>query len=524
MPFLACGLQWLLWDPWIKPYVWFLFFPVAFFAAWLGGVAGGIAATLVSAGLVWFVFIPPHFSFALSSLAAGFSIAVFVVMGGLFTWLFERLRRTRMAADSRFEATFEQAAVGIALVAPDGRWLRVNRKLCAIVGYTPDEMLTKTFQDITHPDDLDADLDQVRRMLAREIDTYTMEKRYIRKDGGLVWIDLTVSLTWKPDGTPDYFISVVEDISARKTAEADALTSQERLREAKQLAGLGHWYWDLQTDVHIWSEEIYALYGRDPSLSPAVYPEVRQYFTQESWAKLAATVEQALAEGMPYECDAEVMRPDASRRWITARGQASRDHDGKVIALQGTVQDITARKQAELRFRQLFDLAPIALSTSGRDGRILLMNRAFIALFGYTVEATPTLAEFRRRAQPDAEARQVGDQDWQRRWQSADTQLGEPHEQEMVCADGTHKTVLTSRMRLGEEMILAVVDITAQKTTEAELRRRNEELERFDRASIGRELEMIRLKGQVNALGREMGREAPYDLSFLAPPDTGAAP
>lgn len=132
------------------------------------------------------------------------------------------------ASERRFIATFEQAAVGIAHVAPDGRWLRVNRKLCAIVGYSEAELLTKTFQDITHPDDLDSDLDLVRRMLAREIDTYAIDKRYLRKDGSLIWIHLTVALVWQADGTPDYFISVVEDITARKRAE-----TEERQRNAE---------------------------------------------------------------------------------------------------------------------------------------------------------------------------------------------------------------------------------------------------------------------------------------------------
>ena len=124
-------------------------------------------------------------------------------------------------SEERFRATFEQVAVGIAHVAPDGRWLRVNRKLCDIVGYTHEELLHKTFQDITHPDDLEADLVSVRKMLAGELSTYSMEKRYFRKDGSIVWVNLTVSLVHDASGAPDYFISVVEDISERKHAEEE---------------------------------------------------------------------------------------------------------------------------------------------------------------------------------------------------------------------------------------------------------------------------------------------------------------
>ncbi len=143
----------------------------------------------------------------------------------------DRLEAEMRARDIRFEATFEQAAVGIAHVGPDGRWLRVNRKLCEIVGYNREELLARTFQDITYPDDLDIDLAYVRQMLAGEIDTYSMEKRYRRKDGSLVWINLTVALVWKADGAPDYFITVVEDIQRRKQAEDEIRRLNAELEE-----------------------------------------------------------------------------------------------------------------------------------------------------------------------------------------------------------------------------------------------------------------------------------------------------
>lgn len=118
--------------------------------------------------------------------------------------------------EKRFRATFEQAAVGVAHTDLTGRWLRVNRKLCDIVGYSREELLQKTFQEITHPDDLDADLENVRQLLAGENLTYSMEKRYVRKDGSNVWINLTVSVVYHDSGKPAYFLAVIEDITSRK--------------------------------------------------------------------------------------------------------------------------------------------------------------------------------------------------------------------------------------------------------------------------------------------------------------------
>lgn len=126
--------------------------------------------------------------------------------------------RRLFQSEERFRATFDLAPVGLAHVSPDGRWLKVNEKLCDITGYAREELLRKTFQDITHPDDLDPDLEYIRRMLSGEIATYSMEKRYIRKDYSQVWVDLTVSLV-REGGDPDYFISVIEEVTGRKNRE-----------------------------------------------------------------------------------------------------------------------------------------------------------------------------------------------------------------------------------------------------------------------------------------------------------------
>ncbi|ATB38144.1 hypothetical protein CYFUS_003575 [Cystobacter fuscus] len=135
--------------------------------------------------------------------------------------------------ERHFQATFEQAAVGLAHVGLDGRWLRVNTRLCSIIGYTHQEMMQLTFQDITHPEDLAADLSLIRQVLAGERSNYSMEKRYFHKSGEIVWINLTVSLVRKTDGSPDYFISVIEDITRRHRAELERDTLLAREHQAR---------------------------------------------------------------------------------------------------------------------------------------------------------------------------------------------------------------------------------------------------------------------------------------------------
>src|ERR671910_2800358 len=141
-------------------------------------------------------------------------------------------------SEERFRATFEHAAIGAAQVGIDGRWLRVNRRLCEIVGYEREELLQRTFQDITHPDDLEGDLAHMRLLLEGELQTYTMEKRYLRKGGPEVWVNLTVSLVRDASGEPAYFIAVVEDISERKKTEQerDLLLVREQLARAEAVA------------------------------------------------------------------------------------------------------------------------------------------------------------------------------------------------------------------------------------------------------------------------------------------------
>ncbi|MBR9882875.1 MAG: PAS domain S-box protein [Oceanospirillales bacterium] len=154
----------------------------------------------------------------------------------------ERMRIEAALSESerRFRATFEQAAVGVANVGLDGCWLRVNERLCDIVGYSREEMLGLSFQHLTHVDDRASSWSCLQRFLAGEIDHWQMEKRYLRKNGEVIWVALTISLLRNSSGEPDYFITVIEDISDRKRIEEHERRQRQGLAALNEIAALSH--------------------------------------------------------------------------------------------------------------------------------------------------------------------------------------------------------------------------------------------------------------------------------------------
>jgi PAS domain S-box-containing protein len=237
---LAVGLALLvklLLDPLIEeesPFL--LFFGAVMIGAWFGGLGPGLLATVLAALTVGYFFLSPTSLLLEGDLGQVLRLALFLLEGSFIIVLVASMRSARQQyeartlqsrrdqedlrrSEERFRATFEQAAVGIAHVGFGGEWLRVNQKLCDIVGYTREELLERTFQDITHPDDLQDNLDLFVPLMTGEISTFSMEKRYFRKDGSIVWIDLTVSVACDERDKPSYTIAVIEDITERKRVE-----------------------------------------------------------------------------------------------------------------------------------------------------------------------------------------------------------------------------------------------------------------------------------------------------------------
>ncbi|GAB5536915.1 MAG: hypothetical protein Rubg2KO_31640 [Rubricoccaceae bacterium] len=249
------------------------------------------------------------------------------------------------ASEGRFRGTFENAAVGIAHVGRSGEWIRVNERLCEIVGYAPDELLTKTFQDITHPEDLDIDLGYLRRLLAGEIDRYEMEKRYLHREGHLVWVQLTVAPSRSPEGEIEYLISIVEDISDRKAAEQALAESEARFRQLAEALPVIVYTTDAEGRVVYLNRQWFEYTGQPPDIeltsaqTAAVHPDDN--------AAIVARWGEAQEAGEPLEADLRIRRHDGAYRWFRTRVVPVTDADGVVVRWFGGTTDIHANKVAE---------------------------------------------------------------------------------------------------------------------------------------------------------------------------------
>jgi diguanylate cyclase (GGDEF)-like protein/PAS domain S-box-containing protein len=297
----------------------------------------------------------------------------------------KRAEQALKESEQRFGSAFRDAAIGMALVGTDGRWLQVNRSLREILGYSEEELLGKTFQDITHPDDLESDVEQIRRMLAGEIETYQKEKRYLHKDGHVVWILLSVSLVYDEEGEPLYFISQIQDITERRRAEQRLREAEARYRTLVERMPAVVYIQEIGSSesAMYMSPQIETLTGYSPEECKdsdlrwrMVHPDDRGWMQAED--------ERSGEPGEVFTTEYRVLHRDGRTVWVRNESVLVEEESGSRY-WQGFMVDITERKRAEeclhyqahhdlltdLPNRQLFlDRLGQALSrTSRRPGR-----------------------------------------------------------------------------------------------------------------------------------------------------------
>ncbi|MDD2667602.1 PAS domain S-box protein [Zoogloea sp.] len=258
------------------------------------------------------------------------------------------------ASMERFHAYFDHSTVGLAITSLEKGWVEVNDALCATLGYTRAELTHMSWPALTYPEDLAPDLAQFNRMLAGEINSYAMDKRFIHKDGHLVYTRLAVSHVRKPDGSPDYVVAMVEDISERKHSELALENSEKQLRFVLQGSELGFWDWNIAAGKVDRNEQWAALLGYSHSeiqqtarqWTDFIHPDDREC----AWNSINAVLE---GRSSMHRLEYRMLHKDGSVRWILDQASVmQRDADGKPLRMCGTHTDITARKHNELELEQ----------------------------------------------------------------------------------------------------------------------------------------------------------------------------
>ena len=261
-------------------------------------------------------------------------------------------RRARDAMENserEFRAVFELAGSGKAMVdAVTGRFVRVNPKLCEMTGYTSDELLTMTFGQITHPEDLEWSTRELHRVMRGEAAVYNAEKRYMRKDGQVIWVHIIATLIRDADGNPHRAAGVIEDITQRKLAEAKIRQSEASLARAQRIAGVGSWEFDLRTGTMTWSEQMYRIFGVERDAFTPTADNLFAFFPADEHEAIRAAGRCALRDRTAFRFDHRLVRPDGAVLHVSEQAElALDDATGEPLKLIGTTLDITQRKRAE---------------------------------------------------------------------------------------------------------------------------------------------------------------------------------
>jgi PAS domain S-box-containing protein len=256
----------------------------------------------------------------------------------------EALRESR----EQFTSAFQDAAIGMALVRTDGQWLQVNRALCEIVGYTEQELLTMNFQVITHPDDLETDLAYAKQLLAGEMSTYQMDKRYVHKLGNLVWIQLNVSLVRDSAGQPSHFIAQIQNITDRNRVAKELHESEARLQAILNNSPTLIFLKDIEGRYLLVNHEFEKVLQLTPGV--IVGKTDAEMFSPVQATAFRANDIKVIQADAPLQFEETAFHDDGPHTSIVLKFPL-RDESGKVYAIGGIATDITDREQAEQALR-----------------------------------------------------------------------------------------------------------------------------------------------------------------------------
>lgn len=420
-------------------------------------------------------------------------------------------------SDFLFRSQFNHGNIGLAITSPEKRWLRVNARLCKMLGYSEEEFLLKTWAEMTYPDDLEADVTQFTRLLAGEIDSYELDKRFINKDGQIVETHLTVSCYRNPDRSAKFIIASLFDITSKKRHEWQIV--QEKLFSEKlvnTLPGIFYLY-DEEMNVVRWNRNLELVSGFTEE-------EIRSrkvldwFSTQETKEKVYSAIERMKQEG--YGTGRAFLSIKEGREIPYLFNGASIEIDGKRfllgigIDLQDRYHAEEALRKSEDRLRSIIESSPMGvhLYELDADGRLIFTgaNPASDRILG--LDCKPLIGKTIEESFPPLLSTEVPD-----RYRLAAREGVPWHSEHIDYEDdrirGAYEIFVfqTSPGRMASFF----QDISERKKLELEKTRYFEEIERFNRLFVGREQRIIDLKRTINDLSMELKRNPVFDLTQI---------
>jgi len=278
-------------------------------------------------------------------------------------YAFREERKLIAASETRFRNAMEYSAIGMALVSTEGKWLQVNQSLCRFLGYSSDELLALTFQQITWPGDLKNDLEKLEKLTAGEINSYSMEKRYYTNEGNVVWALLTASVVRDSEGETLYYIAQIEDINELKHSEQINRQLMERITLANEAGGVGIWEWDLIDNSLNWDKRMYEMYGVSPQ-TPLTYKVWLQCVVEEDRASIESFSRQIAKNNEHFKQEFRIQTKEGIRH-IRSFANRVLARNGETERFLGINMDMTEVKELNEALYQEKERLHITLDSIG---------------------------------------------------------------------------------------------------------------------------------------------------------------
>lgn len=320
----------------------------------------------------------------------------------------DQVKVTKLLSESelRFHGAFVHAPIGIALVGTNGRFLKVNHRLCEMVGYSEAELIELTFQQITHVDDLRSGMEALTKFMQGNRDVYRVEKRYVHKDGQAVWIDLSVSPVRDTEGRVQYFVSQIQNVTDRKNAERELKKSEQRFRSAFDNAPIGEALIDRDNHILKVNRRLCEMLGyEERELLEKSFDSIAHPEDVEQCRRVFDSFR--AGETRYVELKKRYLHRNSSIVWTEVTGSAVSADDGQPLYFVVQIKDITqqvaaeeAKREIDELFRGSFENAPIGITINSADGSIVRANPRVCEMLGYS-EAELKLLSFQQITHPD---------------------------------------------------------------------------------------------------------------------------